>query len=138
MKQLINMLDGHSLVVANGNVTRLYDGRGVSDLYHLVTGPDAPLLSGATVVDKVVGKGAAALMIVGGVKRLHAITISDAALNLLADSHITVTYDKSVDAIINRAGTGPCPVESLCADCHTAAECLPLITKFVTQLAKNQ
>lgn len=138
MNRLIRLLDGHSLVVANGNDTRVFDGRGISDLYRLVTGDDAALLSGATVVDKVVGKGAAALMILGDVKRLHAVTISKAALNLLSNSKITVTYDKVTDAIINRAGTGPCPVESLCADCHTAAECLPLINKFVTQTAKNQ
>lgn len=136
MTTLIALLEGHSLVVANGNDTRVFDGRGISDLYRLVTGEDATLLNGATVVDKVVGKGAAALMILGGVKRLHALTISKAALNLLANSDVTVTFERCVDAIINRAGTGPCPVESLCADCRTAAECLPLITQFVNQLPK--
>lgn len=35
--------------------------------------------------------------------------------------------------IINRAGTGICPVEKLCENCTTAADCLPLINDFVNK-----
>lgn len=135
MKSLIDSLDGHSLAVRNHGETRVYDGRGIIDLYRLVTGTD--FLCGADVADKVVGKGAAALMILGGVKRVHALTVSRQALALFADSTATVSYDTAVDAIINRSGTGPCPVESLCADCSTAEQCLPLITTFVEKLESN-
>lgn len=119
-----------SLVVLNGAVTRTFTGRGVSDLYNLLTLEPA-LLKGASIADKVVGKGAAALMILGKVSRLHAAVISEAALDLFAGSDVGVTYTRRVPSIINRAGTGPCPVESLCAGCSTPAECLPLISSFL-------
>lgn len=135
MTDLAKQLEGHSLVVRNHGETCVFDGRGVSDLYRLVTEGD--LLRGAEVADKVVGKGAAALMILGGVKSVHALTISRPALALFARSTVAVTYDKPVDTIINRTGTGPCPVEALCAECTTAEQCLPLISTFIEKLKKD-
>lgn len=69
MEDLIRLLHGgdHSLVVANGNVYT-FNGRGVTDLYALLR-EDPGFLKGASIADKVVGKAAAALMILGGVKR---------------------------------------------------------------------
>lgn len=110
--------------------------RGVMDLLRLLeTSPC--VLDGASVADKVVGKGAAALMILGGVSAVYADLISRAALELLAGAGIPAGFGECVDAIINRAGTGVCPVETLCRDCATAAECLPLIRNFVRQLNKT-
>lgn len=133
MHRLVEILDSgsHSLVIENGGAVRTFNGRGVADLHRLLT-TEPSALKGASVADKVVGRGAAALMILGGVSRLHARVISRQALSLLQDSDVTVTYDDCVDSIINRAGTGPCPVEALCADCRTAQECLPLITNFLS------
>lgn len=118
----------HTLVVSNGE-TRSYDKRGISALYELLQGePD--FLCGASVADKVVGKGAAALMILGHVKELHADLVSEDALALLRESSVLVTYGNKVPYIRNRAGTGMCPVETLCKGCATAESCLPLITAF--------
>ncbi|MDE6528439.1 MAG: DUF1893 domain-containing protein, partial [Muribaculaceae bacterium] len=83
--------------------------------------------------DKVVGKGAAALMVLGGVKTVYAAVISRAALQLLTDAGVDVSYSHLVSSIINRAGTGPCPVENLCRECLTPQECLPLIASFLKQ-----
>ncbi len=121
----------HSLVIDNGTI-HTYDGRGVSDLYHIYT-TEPQILNGSTLADKVIGKGAAALMILGGIKAVYADVISIPALNLLNDAHVTVDYSKLVPNIINRAGTGICPVEKLCEGCHTAADCLPLIKEFVNK-----
>lgn len=123
---------GHSLVVANG-VIRTFDGRGVSDLYHLLT-EDPGFLQGAEIADKVVGKGAAALMIIGGIASLYTDVISAPALQLLRESHVKVSFGKQVDNIINRKGDGICPVETLCLPCATARECLPLITQFIRSI----
>ena len=133
MDRLIRLVkeENHSLAVLNGGVTT-YDGRGVSDLFRLLT-DGKQRLRGATVADKVVGKGAAALIILGGVAELHTDVISEAALALLAAADVKVSYDRVVTHIINRAGTDICPVEKLCKDCRTAAECLPLIEKFVNE-----
>ena len=90
------------------------------------------LLDGAFVADKVVGKGAAALMAAGRVRELFADVVSHAALELLNGAGIPVSYTVAVPHIINRAGDGICPVERLCAGARTAAECLPLIEGFLT------
>lgn len=134
----VNALEGgaHSLAIANNGKTYVFDGRGVADLFRLYT-KNPEILYGASVADKVVGKGAAALMALGGVKALHALVISDAALALLKREGVEVTCDRIVPAIINRAGTGPCPVESLCKDCATPRECFPLIEVFLNEVSSS-
>jgi len=72
-----------SCVVRNGDEVRIFRERGVKDLYRLLR-EEPQLLDGAFVADKVVGKGAAALMILGGVEELFADVVSRAALDLLA------------------------------------------------------
>lgn len=135
IEQLVERIhsENASLVVNNGSRTETFFGRGVSDLYRLLN-DDPQLLAGASVADKVVGKGAAALMILGGVRRVHADVISRQALNLFRSSAIDVSFTKEVENIINHKGDGICPVEALCADSATAEECLPRITKFLTEL----
>ena len=82
---------------------RIFRERGVADLFRLLR-EEPQLLRGAFIADKVVGKGAAALMVV-----------SRPALELLAGAGIAVEYTVVVPGIMNRAGTGTCPVEQLCA-----------------------
>ena len=119
-----------SCVIRNGDTVRLFRHPGVRDLFELLQREPA-FLAGAFVADRVVGKGAAALMILGGVRELHAATVSEAALELLRPSGVALTCDTVVPYIVNRAGTGVCPVEQRCRDCRTAAECLPRIAAFL-------
>lgn len=120
------------VVVDRDGVEHRYAGRGVADLWRLSR--EMPhLLSGAHVIDKVVGRGAAALMAVSGVASVHALVITDPALAMLRAEGVAVTYDCLVPVIVNRRGTGPCPVEALTAGCLTAAECIPLIDEFVNR-----
>ena len=134
METLIEILHKgkHSLVVFNGEI-HTYDSRGLSNLYHLYT-TEPNILRDADIADKVVGKGAAALMVLGKVRSLHADVISNHALKLLESSQIKISYTQKVDNIINRQGTGICPVETQCLECKTAEECLPKITQFISRL----
>lgn len=131
MEDLIRLLHegGHSLVVSNGRV-RTFDGRGVADLYGLLNG-DLEFLSGAVVADKVVGKAAAALMILGGVGAVHADVLSRPALELFVAAGVEPAFDRLVDHIINRTKTGWCPLESRCRDCRTPEECYRQIEAFI-------
>lgn len=119
----------HSLVVDNG-VIHTFDGRGVSDLYHIYS-MEPEILKDASLADKVVGKGAAVLMVLGGIRQVHADVISRPALSMLEANGIAITYSKLVNNIINRQGTGICPVETLCLDYITAEECFPKIKDFM-------
>lgn len=136
LKQLSSILKegNHSLAVASadGSLTTC-DSRGVIDLYRLLT--LSPLkLKGALVADKVVGKGAAALMIAGGIKSLHTDVISRPALGLFAlYPAIEVSYYTVTDGIINRQGTGLCPVETLCKSTDNIEDCVTLIHDFLLE-----
>ncbi len=124
-----------SCVIRNGDTIRIFRRRGIADLYALLrTEPD--FLRGAFVADKVVGKGAAALMVLGGIGGVYAGTVSRPARGMLERSGIQVYCSREVEQIHNRAGDGTCPVEVLCRDCTSAAECLPLIAEFVERTAK--
>lgn len=124
-----------SCVVANGTRIEQFHERGVKDL-HKILADDRALLNGAFIADKVVGKGAAALMVAGGVREVYADVMSRAALSLFQQSGVAVEYGTLVDNIINRAGTDICPVEKLCMQCSTADECLPLITQFIESMRR--
>ena len=139
LDHLIEMLHSAKcscVIYSHGRITRCHE-RGVADLLRLLKSAGR-LLDGAVVADKVIGKGAAALMILGGVKEAYADVISAPALDLLTAASVATSYGQCVPGIINRAGTGSCPVETLCAPCATAAECLPLIEQFVNSNLNNK
>ena len=124
-----------SCIIHNNGTTRAFHERGVKDLHRLLE-QEPEILSGASLADKVVGKGAAALMIAGGVVWVYADVISCAAMEFFEQSRVEVQYGEIVPNIINRAGTDICPVEKLCRDCKTADECLPLIDKFIKEMSR--
>lgn len=137
MRKIIGILhdEGHALVLLNGSI-HTYDERGVSTLYRLLQ-ENAPLLKGALVADKVVGKAAAALMVLGGVREVYADVVSQLALDLLGKTKVEVSYGKVVPHIVNRLGTDWCPMETRCVDCQTPEECLVEIEKFIKDMAKG-
>lgn len=136
MDSLIEILHSSacSCVVRNkGRVERYYN-RGVKDLYTLYTA-DSQLLSGADVADKVVGRAAAALMILGGVRRVYADTISQLALELFAQNNVEISYNQVVPHIINRAKTDLCPLERATKDLESLEDIFAAIEAFVSSLA---
>lgn len=139
MLQLRARLAAHqcSCVISNGGSVRTFTQRGVADLHALLhTEPE--FLRSALIADKVIGKGAAAIMCAGKVARVHAPVISTPAMALLRNYGIHAECDTEVPYIINRAGTGQCPLEQLCHSAATAEECLPIIDKFVAGLKHRE
>lgn len=122
----------HSLIVAKTEA-QAYDGRGVSDLFRLLNEKPEEL-HGAQIADKVVGKGAAALMAVAKAAEVYAEVISQPALDMLQANGIKTAYGQLVPHIINRASTGMCPLEKRCLACRTAEECIPEITSFIQEM----
>lgn len=124
--------EGCSCVIIRGDEVTICRQRGVKDLFVLLS--DRPdVLEGAFIADKVVGKGAAGLMVAGRVEGLYADVISLPALRQLGAHGIPVGYGDCVPNIINRSGTGICPVETLCADTDDPAECVARIGRFLTE-----
>ncbi len=118
MKQLIDILHDEGLTLAvksnDGEIHR-FTQRGVKALFTLLqTRPE--LLCDALVADKAVGKAAAACMVVGGVKQVHADVMSEPAQSLLEAHGVIAQCGQLVDHIINRTGTDWCPMEKLSRD----------------------
>ena len=122
--------DNYSCVVRNSVETQTFSRQGVRDLLSLYE--ERPeFLYNALVADKVVGKGAAALMILGKVAGVYAAVISKPALDLLTEHNMYVKYDTIVPNIINRTHTGVCPVEQLCLPLSSLSDMYNAISHFV-------
>lgn len=111
MESIIDILHkgGYSCVMKNREEVRTFTQRGVADLYDLYQA-DSAFMKGAAIADKVIGKGAAALMVLGGFKTVYADIISTPALALLCKAGIETTFAQEVPHIINRDKTGWWPV----------------------------
>lgn len=125
----------HSLVVENNGEVLTFDNKGVADLYRLYK-EKPEFLRGANVADKIIGKGAAALMICGGVKKVYTNIISTRALELFRPTYIDLQYGEEVPYVINRKHDGICPVEKHCLDCTTPEQCIPQIESFLRSIGK--
>lgn len=129
--------EGCSCVVKNFNQVFTFSGHGVSDLYDMIKNKPG-FLKDAIIADKVVGKGAAALMILGGVSSLYAEVISLSALILLRDAGINADFGKVVPFISNRNKTDWCPIEKMCFSQTSAQDILPLIEDFISQVRNTK
>ncbi len=88
-----------------------------------------------SVADKVVGRGAAFLYVLLGIKELYAVVVSEAALEVLNVHHISVTYEKKVEFIANRSGTGVCPMEQATKGTSSPLEALEAIRQVLKELS---
>ena len=103
--------------------------RGVKPLMHLLKEKKG-LLKGASVADKVIGKAAALLMALGEIKEVHTLIISEPAIKVFEKYNIPCFYDKKVTRIVNRAGDGLCPMETLCLYVENPQEAFDRITSL--------
>ncbi len=101
-----------SLVVfyKDGQIKEYYQNR-IKDIQDILKG-NKTALQDAIVADKVIGKVAASVLVVAGVKEIYADLISSYAIDVLEKNNVRYEYREKVDYIINQAKTGMCPMES--------------------------
>lgn len=126
MQQLIEILrrEKCSLVVKNHGIVTTYSKHGVRDLEYLLD-HDPEMLHGATIADKVIGKAAAAMVVVGGVKELYAEVMSKKAIPFLEEAGIAYTYGTLVDTIKEEGDR--CQLEKITAPATTPEETVALL-----------
>ena len=125
------LLDGgYTCVLCHGDTIITDTRRGIRPLLELCrSGRNLQEFSAA---DKVVGKAAAFLYRLLGIKSLYAGVISTPALTVLQG--ISVEFDAEVPAIQNRTQTGFCPMESAVWDIEDAEEALCAIERTLANL----
>ena len=118
---------GYTLMLTNGREYLTSFERGVSPLVKLLdSGRD---LRGWYAADKVAGKAAAALYVLLGVSSVYAATLSESALVMLRSRGTAVSYDNVVPYIVNRSGTGLCPMEEVSKDLSEPEDILAAVRR---------
>ena len=117
-------------IVKNGELIYNSIERGVLPLYLAVTSAEIDT-HGASVADKVTGKGAALLCAYGQIAELHTGIMSKKAAAVLDGAGIKYSCDELVDSIKNRAGDGSCPVEKLTGGINEPQEAIEPIKEFL-------
>lgn len=91
----------------------------------------------AVVVDKVVGKAVAMLLVRSKVKYIYAYVLSRKAKEILDEYNIDYGYEKVVDFIENRDKTGMCPMEQTVYNIDDLEEAFNALALKQSELMKN-
>lgn len=104
--------------------------RGVKPLVELVD--SAENLNGFSAADKIVGKAAAMLYVLLGVKEVYAEVLSRAGADVFANYKIACEYGELTEQIINRNGDGICPMEQAVQEIDEPKEGLTALKRRLT------
>ncbi|MGI6243920.1 MAG: DUF1893 domain-containing protein [Prevotella sp.] len=140
MEKLISILHEQncSLVLCDSSgLVHTYYNKGVRDLDYLLD-HHPEILRGATIADKVTGKAAAGMAIVGGAKYIYADILSRQALPLLDAADISYSYGSLVDHIIIPAGDRRCPLEQIVATATTAEDVVRMLKAHFREMKTKQ
>ena len=102
----------------------------------LALAQDGADLKDACAADRIVGKAAAMLYALMGVKEVYAQVLGKKGSAVLERYGIAYAYDTLTENIINRSGTGLCPMEEAVKDVEEPREAFAAIEKKVEQLRK--
>ena len=119
------MLPGHTLALARGDRTLVRDERGIAPMMQLLQ--EGGSLRGYAAADVVVGKAAAMLFAYAGISAVYADVLSEAAARALRRYGVAYSYRTPAPYIVDRSGTGRCPMETAVLhteDCAVAYEIL--------------
>ena len=103
------LLDTNTCVLCRGDTVYASQKTGISPMLDwLSEGKDLRSFSAA---DKIVGKAAALLFVLAGIREVYGAVMSEAGLQVLQTHGIPCAYGTLTPHIINRRGTGICPME---------------------------
>lgn len=113
-------------------------GRGVSPLLELMADEEGrQKLKGAIVVDKIIGKAAAMILILGEAAGVYALTMSANGKEYVQKHQLNHNYDRCVDVISNREKNGICPIERSVIDIDDPQAGYEKIKQTRKQLMEN-
>jgi hypothetical protein len=127
MRSIISRGEAVLVVAKDDALAAREDGRGIRPLLKLF---DAGRLRDALVVDKVIGRAAAALCVAGGAKRVHGCLMSAEAKSFLEKNGVRVSADVLVPKIFNRDRSASCPLEATVRDLEDPAKMVAAIRSF--------
>ncbi len=108
MKTLVEKGEAACVAARDGVIVDKASGKGLKPLFELLA---SGKLAHSFVIDKVIGRAAAAICIVGKAKKVHALMMGADALALLKTHGVEASAEKTVPKILNRDLSDSCPME---------------------------
>ena len=121
---------GYTCVLVKGKMSFTSKRNGIVPMVKFLN--DEIDLEGFSVADKIVGKAVAMLFVLAEVKEMYAEVLSKTAISVLEANGIAYSYKILTDNIINRQGTGLCPMEETVKDIF---DCKQAYEKIKVKLA---
>ena len=139
MKDLVNakslLAEGHTCVLCKGTEFRISDLTGIRPMVDFL---DQNLsLKGFSAADRIVGKAAAFLFVLAGVRAVYGETMTREAKAYLESMGIPTEARTLTEHIVNRAGDGPCPMERAVKNCTDPRQALVKIKETLQILRRG-
>lgn len=93
--------------------------------------------SGFDAADRIVGKAAAMLFVLCGIKNVYASVLSRSGEEVFLKNNIAYEYDVLTDNIINRSGNDICPMEKAVIKIDEPLEALEAIKMTIKEMKNN-
>ncbi len=138
-REAIEMIRGNRaecVIVRDNRIVVVERGSGVSPLLKIYDNHRKDM-NGSVVVDKVIGRAAAFIVIAGNSKSVYGKIMSEDALELLKKHNINATYDLLVPKILNRKRNGLCPLEDSVKNDTVPEKALESMRKRISELRKR-
>lgn len=126
--------ENDTLVVCKGDMVFSSRERGIRPLLKLAENKD---WSGACAADRIVGKAAAMLYVFLGFRAVYAEVLSESAKEVFERNGIHYEYGTLTQNIINRQGTGLCPMEETVKEIENPEEALSALRAKVREMSKE-
>ena len=135
-KLLLFEEDLNLVAVKDGEVIFKSKDKGIKPIFILATQLKEEA-KGATLADRVIGKGAAILVGHIGIKEIYTDLISQGGIERLEHYEIPYSMKDSCEYIKNRDKTGYCPIENISKDIEDPLILIESIKGFFKQIAKG-
>ena len=89
---------------------------------------------GGSVADRVIGKGAASIIVTMGVAEAYGRLMSIPGKKMLEDAGVKASWDILTENIENMRRDGLCPLETRVAEIEDVSECAASVREFATSL----
>ncbi|MEF9941186.1 MAG: DUF1893 domain-containing protein [Lachnospiraceae bacterium] len=126
----------YSFVAIRGEQQYTATGVGVKPIMEQMR-KNRKIFQGYAVADKIIGKAAALLLVLSGVKFVYGEVMSQAAKTVLCQNQVVYECGQTVDYIENRTHTGMCPLEISVQETENPEEAFNLIEETIEFLMKQ-
>ena len=130
------MASAECILIKNDTIYGQERGHGVSPLL-VMYDEHREAMSDAVLVDKVIGRAAAAIAICGKVKHVHGELMSEDAIEFLNKNGITTSYTILVHRILNRKRDWPLSFGTIGRRCGGCRKCSCGITQTDRDITKT-